>query len=362
VLHVLVGAACNNNCLFCMESDRRRRSVRIHGQSPDDIRAMMDAYGKTDEILFTSGEPTLQPELLTYAAWARERGFRTIALITNGRRLAYPGYVVQLLDAGINRITVSIHGHTAKLHDGLTRCPGSFAQTVAGLENLARIRKTRHVDLHTSTVITQRALPQLESIFRLLLEKGVDVIVFNVMMAKGRGAAYAPQLLPSYRAIVDAVERLCKKLGAADLLRLRVEDLPPCFVAQLPPGVCGETEEYDQFEEAGSTGLTELAVLNPASSRADVPEQSRGERRAPAEGAGPTEQQALGAVRDQVSGAELQGEDSYYLTHRSFKERLLRVKGEPCEHCSLRDTCPGVWQPYVDLYGWADFSPVVPAA
>jgi hypothetical protein len=32
----------------------------------------------------------------------------------------------------MNRFYISIHGHTKKLHEGLTRTPESFEQTVAG--------------------------------------------------------------------------------------------------------------------------------------------------------------------------------------------------------------------------------------
>ena len=132
MLHVLVGAQCNNNCLFCMEAYRERRAERIASQSQDDIRRMIDRYPQPDEVLFTSGEPTLDPALPTYIGWAKQRGFRVIGLVTNGRRLAYREYARELADAGLNRVTVSIHGHTARLHDGQTRTPGSFDQSLAG--------------------------------------------------------------------------------------------------------------------------------------------------------------------------------------------------------------------------------------
>jgi MoaA/NifB/PqqE/SkfB family radical SAM enzyme len=354
MLHVLVGAACNNNCSFCMESDRRRRTARVRAQSAADVRAMLSAYGKLDQVLFTSGEPTLEPELVTYVGWAREVGFRTIALITNGRRLAYAGYARALLEAGLTRITVSIHGHTPTLHDGLTRSPGSFAQTLAGLENLRRLRRTTSLELHTSTVVTRRNLPHLEAIVRLLLAHGVDVVVLNVMMAQGRGATLAPQLLAPYPAVVQAVARLGLRLTADELRRLRVEDVPPCLARGLPASVAGSLEEYEQFEESGSTGLSEYAVLNPRSSIATVPEQPT----AAALPAGAV----LDVVRETVSAPDLRGDEDYYLSRRSFKERLLRVKGPPCEACQLAARCPGVWEPYVQRYGWAEFLPIEEAA
>ena len=32
MLHVLVGRVCNNNCLFCMESDREARALGQGGE------------------------------------------------------------------------------------------------------------------------------------------------------------------------------------------------------------------------------------------------------------------------------------------------------------------------------------------
>jgi len=111
------------------------REAAVRAQSRDDIRAMIATYPEHDEILFTSGEPTLNPDLAGVRGLAKEKGFRRDRLITNGRRLAYPSFLASLLEAGVNRITVSIHGHNAALHDSLTRTPGSFEHTHAALQS-----------------------------------------------------------------------------------------------------------------------------------------------------------------------------------------------------------------------------------
>jgi hypothetical protein len=172
------------------------------------------------------------------------------------------------------------------------------------------------------------------------------------MMAKGRGATHAARLLPSYPAVVEAALQLCAGLSSRELRRLRVEDLPPCFARQLPQPVRGEAEEYEQFEEAGSTGLVELAILNPASSRAGVSEQSRGAAVLP-EGS-----PRFDAARDQLSQLALRARADYYLTGRSFKERLVCVKGEPCRACYAEPRCPGIWEPYLRRHGFHGFTPV----
>jgi MoaA/NifB/PqqE/SkfB family radical SAM enzyme len=98
---------------------------------------------------------------------AKAAGVRWISIMTNGRALGHEPYARGLLAAGLNRFYISIHGHTQKLHEGLTRTPGSFDQTVAGIDVIARIKRLG-IALHTSTVVTKRNLPHLADIYRFL--------------------------------------------------------------------------------------------------------------------------------------------------------------------------------------------------
>ncbi|MBM4372391.1 MAG: radical SAM protein, partial [Deltaproteobacteria bacterium] len=140
MLHVLTGADCNNSCIFCMEADRAARRRAVLAQTPADLRAAIRGYPARDHVLFTSGEPTLNDALPDLVGEAAAAGFHTVALITNGRRLAYTAYTELLLRRGLNRVTVSIHGPDAVVHDGLTGVRGSFDQTLRGLRNLAAAR------------------------------------------------------------------------------------------------------------------------------------------------------------------------------------------------------------------------------
>jgi cyclic pyranopterin phosphate synthase len=397
MLHVLTGPGCNNNCLFCMEADRDGRDAAVGGQSPNDIRAMIHAYPSTDEILFTSGEPTLNADLLQYVMWARNKGFRVIGLITNGRRLAYPSFLARLVEAGINRITVSIHGHEARLHDGLTRSPGSFQQTDLALKNLSEIKRLLPVRVHTSTVITNRNLPSLSDIHRYLSEGPSEQLVFNIMMARGRGAAHFQRLMPRYSTVVNQFRDLCDRLGQRQLEQVRVVDVPPCVQRDLPVQVQGELESFDQFERLGSTGLTEIAIRTSCSEvsvgsqriakdseGATIPvvhlDDEWGDVHRPwwhppwiskrlkrlsisspvrAAGSVHTIQEPVDSLRGRISAVQQQAETgAYYMTRRDLKDGYLRAKGPPCRACVLALTCPGVWKMYVDFYGWSEFRSV----
>src|SRR5690606_7168959 len=172
-LHISIGAVCNNNCIFCMEEDRDARYVNNSAMTAERVRWVLEEHRGAEEVCFTSGEPTTRSELPEFVTWAKELGFRRISMMTNGRRAAHLAYVAALTRRGLNRLYVSIHGHEARLHEGLTRTPGSFTQTVEGLGNAAKLKRYG-LELHTSTVLTRRNLPYLLEIYGFLRGLGVD--------------------------------------------------------------------------------------------------------------------------------------------------------------------------------------------
>ena len=133
-VHILTGAVCNNNCIFCMEEDRDARYVTNSATSDATVRWILSQHERYEEVCFTSGEPTTNRRLPLWVTMAKTAGARCISVMTNGRALSYERYTRMLIARGMNRFYVSIHGHTKKLHEGLTRTPGSFEQTVGGLD------------------------------------------------------------------------------------------------------------------------------------------------------------------------------------------------------------------------------------
>lgn len=317
-VHVLTGAVCNNNCIFCMEEDRDARYVTNSATTDDTVRAILGKSPNAEEVCFTSGEPTVNPRLPQWVRWAREAGASRVSVMTNGRALSYQRYTDTLVAAGMNRFYVSIHGHTAKLHEGLTRTPQSFPQTVAGIEAVAR--RKRHaggrVELHTSTVVTKRNLPHLAEIYAFLRGLGVDQVVFNVMQANGRANTYFDQIFPPYTEIAAAAATF-----VADAARRepRVEaffvDIPLCTTTALPDYNRGYVESYVHYEPRASL---EGLALTP---------------------------------KDDDGGPLVQ-------IRRSDLDDAARKKRPECATCRHDAVCEGVWANYLRRYGWDEFQPV----
>jgi len=90
------------------------------------------------DIDFSGGEPTIRndfPELIEYAS---HLGFRTICVITNGTRIGDINYLKRLVDAGLNEVLLSVHGHDQKTHDFLVSSKGAFEKIRNTLETSMR--------------------------------------------------------------------------------------------------------------------------------------------------------------------------------------------------------------------------------
>ncbi|MFC1611924.1 radical SAM protein [Myxococcota bacterium] len=312
-VHVAIGPVCNNNCLFCMEEDRRGRREINAALTPEHVRNVLVHHRGAEEVCFTSGEPTLVAGLPTYVAWARELGYSRVSLSTNGRRLAYKPYCAALVRAGLNLLYISIHGHSAKIHDGLTRTPGAFAQTMAGLQNVVAL-KNNALRVHTCTVVTKRNVLHFWEIFTRLRDEGADQVVFNVPQPNGRADTHFDRVVVRYEEVAVQFERFLERLE---------QGRPPVFLVDIPACV---TERIPDFHR----GWVERYVHHEATSAlSQEPLTSR-----------PTTVPGLVERR------------------RSDYDHAWRWKRLECARCARDEACPGVWSVYVKRFGWDEFQPI----
>ncbi len=322
-IHVNTGAVCNNNCLFCMEEDREARERENSRVTLDVVRALLDEQG-AEEVCFTSGEPTTNPRLPDFAVAARARGYRRISVMTNGRMLSRAPYTQRLLAAGVNRFYVSIHGHEATLHDGLTRTPGSFAQTVRGLDVVKALGRAARgpVELHTSTVVTRRNLPHMGAIYRFLRARGVDQVVFNVMQPNGRAHTAFDQLFPKYSEIADSFKSFissAEETARGERVMAFLVDIPLCATEGVPDFNRGFVEAH-----AHTGSLEEAARL----------------------------------FGDVVPANRLTAGGRFVIIERADLDAARRRWRDECGACRHRPSCEGVWGNYLARHGWGEFVPV----
>jgi organic radical activating enzyme len=151
---VRINGHCNMSCAFCF-IDRTVPDFETEGlkRSIDELAAQ-----NLDHLVLSGGEPTLHPDLDVLIAHARGLGFRTIEIQSNGVRAAEMDYARRLAEAGLNKITVSLHSVDPEHSDKITRLPNAFGKTMAALHNFRKLGVLTQV-AHVITKSNYRELP-----------------------------------------------------------------------------------------------------------------------------------------------------------------------------------------------------------
>ncbi len=290
-LHVRTGYVCQNDCLFCCDG-----GGGVHGTAQESpfVRQMLEKNVGLGCVEFTAHEPTLNPNLPQWATWARELGYPIVSVVTNGRLLRRGDLLQRLLDAGINRIQISLHGHYAALHDQMTQRLGSFDDTVAGIRAVVAARLDRPgLTLHVHTTVTQHNVHELSNIIPYVLASKPDTYGLNCVFLTASAEHNIGETAVSY---VEIVAELLRCLPSTRRDPIFVSEIPICqVVGKLAPDYFGLREGFHLSQDADATA------------------------------------QAVG---------------------RGFDF------GPRCGECALRNACDGVPPAYVARFGWDAFQPV----
>lgn len=226
-----LGYACNNRCVFCSEALMRRSEPgRALARELDTATVLGNllAFHRRGfrHVTFLGGEPTLRADFLKLVSGAKRIGYDRIFLTTNGRRLADRAYAAALMQAGLGRVYLSVHGPDATTHDGATGSPGAFGQVCAALENLRGLG----VSFGMASVIYSRNLTRLEDLLAFQLDAGASRLFWSVVRPVGGAGENFHALVPSYR---DVSEAVAVALHAYPDAPLTLAHMPLCLMPGL---------------------------------------------------------------------------------------------------------------------------------
>lgn len=200
---VRTGFNCNQDCGMCWQD---RDWGRFDAEQI--LTWIEDLYvAGARRLNISGGEPTLDGKLADYVRRARALGFEGITLETNAIRFAKPGLAETLRDAGLSDCFVSLHSGDAATSDAITRAPGTFARTVAGIKALLAAR----IPVRLNCVMTREGIEHLERVPDFVhAEFGSNPYLQGMMLSQPTDP-YDPALLPK---IVPEPDRLRALLPA----------------------------------------------------------------------------------------------------------------------------------------------------
>lgn len=181
--------SCNLNCQHCRAA---AHSGPYAGElSYDEITRTIDniAARFSPIMILTGGEPLLRPDILDIIRYTRDAGLRPV-LATCGTELTEER-ARDLVEAGIQRISVSIDGPDAASHDGFRGVPGAFEASLAGLE----AARKAGLPFQINTTVTKRNMDQVEAILELAVSLGAVAFHPFLLVPTGRGKDLESELL-----------------------------------------------------------------------------------------------------------------------------------------------------------------------
>jgi len=223
---IAVTYGCQNRCIFCYASSPCRGTGE-RAMTYDEVTEVMDKIwheGHVPSLSFTGGEATLRDDLPRLIRYGADLGFR-VNLITNGIRLAEPGFAARLVDHGLASAQVSLEAATADVHDEITGRDGSFAATVEGIRAVRRLG----IHVHTNTTLCARNLDVAPDLIRFVArDLGLKTMSMNMVIRTGE-ALTGDRTGVGYRRVARRLPRLVETAAAEGIHFVWYSPIPYCI-------------------------------------------------------------------------------------------------------------------------------------
>jgi radical SAM protein with 4Fe4S-binding SPASM domain len=116
---------------------------------------------------------------------ARQHGI-ILALATNGTTINREK-AQQIRDSGVARVSVSLDGATAEVHDKMRQIPGAFDRALEGIRHL----RDAHVPFQVNVTLTKQNVHQLEDVYELARSLGAVAVHIFMLVPVGCGQLLA---------------------------------------------------------------------------------------------------------------------------------------------------------------------------
>ena len=325
-VEINLGKACNHKCVFCLDGVPSKEDKRF--MPFDELKTELERWRDEGHLSvgFLGGEPTVHPHIIEAVAHARQLGFTRIAVATNALMFRREKFVDGMIDAGLTRVTISMHGHTQELEERLTEVPGGYAKKLTAIAHLQdRMRRNGALPdgLSVNIVLNgwnYRHLPQMMKFF--FDEVGLDDLRVNFVRPEGYAEAIA-SLTPTYTEVVPVLMKAILLNEHRFKKTFTFGGFPMCV---LPDELLNSKHLLPRYMGDIYRDLsTDCSIRSEAFGGHGVAQVDGGRAR-----------------------FNWQDRKRYDLKHHVAT----------CNDCELGATCEGVWRGYLDIYGPTEASAV----
>lgn len=198
-------ARCNLKCRHCRamatdDFDAGELTTAEIFKVAQDIRHLADPI-----VVLTGGEPLVRADFFDIAGYCAKL-FTRIALATNGTFID-DEIAKRIVGVGIERVSISLDGSSAKTHDAFRGLPGSFDQAIKGFDALKRAGAS----LQVNVTVTRHNDHEVEDLLNLVLARGADAFHLFMLVPVGCGAQISEDQRLSPKRSEEILEWLFEK-------------------------------------------------------------------------------------------------------------------------------------------------------
>ena len=255
-------------------------------------------------ITLTGGEPTLRKDFYAILAGLAKTPL-PVTVQTNGRLLSSHQGKEALCALPRRDIlfVVALHGADSALHDTVTRVPGSFRETLAGITALVEAG----FPVCGKMVLSRYNTDALASTLAYMYVLGIQDAVVAFPHAEDFSPSALRDILPRYAAVKNALRSLPR--SQQPLPHITWETIPFCVF----PGPSFFPNSLDLLH---------------------LQEHLRDEKT---------------VIEMSMTGERMEWAKS---------RKSIKSKGSRCGLCLMDYACEGVWSEYFDVYGGDDLEPI----
>ena len=313
-VEINIGKICNSKCLFCYDATLAPKNKKWI--SREEVEKELNYFFKKGfrSVDFVGGEPSIYPHIIEVIKKAKELGYRRIVIATNGKRFSDFSFAKKVIEAGLNRVTVSVHSSKKEVEDYLTTIPGSFEQKIKGIQNLIYFKNKNFFKygLSLNPLIHRKNYQNLENLVIYFKKLGIDNFRFNFLRPEGK-AYKNKKISVSFSEIKPYILRLINFNERVAKVWLNFGGIPFCMYPKIVIKTSYLFRKYVGELHDLPTEVVTFFIRNLAKTRQSFNWQEK-------------------------------------------KRNFLKTKLECCENCRFNGICEGIWKSYLETYGSGEFS------
>lgn len=222
--YIQLNRTCNQKCLFC--SNPENGNVLDYKQAKFYID---DFKNKNYQgVIFTGGEPTLNPILNEVIKYAKAKGLE-VRIITNGQKTADFEFLNNLKNDGLDLMHVSIQSFAPKVQDYLSQNPGSLKNILKTLLNAKRLS----IPVNINIVINNFNAKSLDKNIKFFITKFPEIkhFVFNNLDPEMNRVEQNKFVVPKLGDFKESLKRALESLVKFGKT-FRAERVPLCYMPE----------------------------------------------------------------------------------------------------------------------------------